>query len=235
MSPETYVPSEHLRQEPKILYIGWHQDDIEATMFALLDAHAAYGAHQDMVSISHGELGIPPELTDMTPEKMAEIRDAEFESSARALHMHGYIFDYPDVYMGESLKPAIEQVTEIVRRNQYDLVVSYHPTYYAREIDHPSHPPAGVIAQYVALASTRLFMSQYPAMRERPKLMYRQDWALSTHEVVVTQQTQDCQIDHLIRYYPSQYRSRDGLTPIFDRVTDTGIPGKKAEGYVLIR
>lgn len=172
---------------------------------------------------------------------MKEIRHQEFSESMERFGFTSWeILDLPDI--GLSYMPREEVVTkvlEIVRREQYDAIVSFHPHEVTPVFDHRNHVTAGEVARDVsAFADVRYWHPEYPAPDARPALLlWTTDTARGTHAIERNGEAKKKRNDHIEAVYPSQFPAdkRSEWEAIFDRIQDPSGEGVIHEIYLRVR
>jgi LmbE family N-acetylglucosaminyl deacetylase len=139
MSPEPAPPR-------RVLSIHAHPDDQEFTVAGTLAKWARAGSEIVTVCITSGEAGsnaFTP--ADMTPERLAAIREEEQRAACRRLGIAEVVFLR---YEDGVLRPTIElrrDLSRLIRRHRPDAVVCGDPTvrfHGHRYLNHPDHRAA---------------------------------------------------------------------------------------------
>ncbi len=131
----------------RAMVIMAHPDDPEFFCGGTVALWCAAGTEVSYLILTNGNKG--SDNPQMTPEKLAAIRQEEQKAAANALGVHRVIFfDAPD---GE-LQPTLElrkAVVAEIRRFKPDVVIAPDPTRYYftnRYINHADHRAAGEVA-----------------------------------------------------------------------------------------
>lgn len=168
-------------QEPKsvsdltILGVFAHPDDAEFFAGGTFAKWAADGAKITWVIATRGDKGSAD--PEMTPEKLAAIREEEATKAGAVLGIEVVFLDYTD---GE-LYPTLDlrrDVTRMIRLKKPDIVVTLDPTvfwYGTRGINHPDHRAIG--------AAT--LESVFPTARDRLNFLEQErDEGLEPHKAL---------------------------------------------------
>ncbi len=164
------------REEPysRAMVIMAHPDDAEWTCAATMAKLCADGWEVVLVLCTDGSKG--SDDPKMTPERLAQIRAAEQQESARILGLKDVVFlGYPDSYLEPTLKLRKDLAREI-RRYRPHVVITEPPT---RDIDsryygsHPDHLATGE----AALAAV------FPTARDRLTFPEMVEEGLDPHKV----------------------------------------------------
>ena len=138
------------RAPKRVLSIHAHPDDQEFTVAGTLAKWAREGSEIVTICLTRGAAGSNRfTLADMTPARLATIREEEQRAACRVLGIAEVVFlDYED----GTLTPTIEMrrtLTRLVRRYRHDAVVCGDPTvrfYGNRYMNHPDHRVAADVA-----------------------------------------------------------------------------------------
>jgi LmbE family N-acetylglucosaminyl deacetylase len=165
-------------QEPpvkRVMGVFAHPDDPEFFCGATFARWAAEGAHITFVMATSGDKGSSD--SEMTHQRLIEIREAEERAAAAVLGVKEVIFlRYPD---GE-LQPTLElrrDITRLIRLKQPDIVVTNDPTVFwwgTSGVNHPDHRAIG----------TATMDAVFPTARDRLNFIeLERDEGLGTHKV----------------------------------------------------
>lgn len=121
-----------------------HPDDAEFMVAGTAAKWAARGAELTYAIITNGNKG--SEDPEMTPTRLAEIREAEQRAAGRILGVRNFEFlGYEDGYLVHTLDLR-RDITRLIRRYRPDVVVTFDPTarfMYDAYANHPDHRAAG--------------------------------------------------------------------------------------------
>jgi LmbE family N-acetylglucosaminyl deacetylase len=127
----------------RVLSIHAHPDDQEFTVAGTLAKWAAAGSEIVTICLTRGEAGsnrFTP--ADMTPERLAKIREEEQRAACRVLGVAEVVFlGYADGTLEPTI-PMRRELTRLIRRYRPDAVVCGDPTvrfYGTRYMNHPDH------------------------------------------------------------------------------------------------
>jgi LmbE family N-acetylglucosaminyl deacetylase len=134
----------------RVLSVHAHPDDQEFTVGGTLAKWARAGSTVVTVCLTSGAAGsnrhTPP---DMTPERLAPIREAEQRAACRVLGVREVLFlGYEDGVLEPSVALR-RDLTRVIRRFRPDAVVCGDPTvryYGATYLNHPDHRVAADVA-----------------------------------------------------------------------------------------
>jgi LmbE family N-acetylglucosaminyl deacetylase len=127
-----------------------HPDDQEFTVAGTLAKWARAGSEIVTVCLTRGTAGsndsTPP---DMTPEKLAPLREQEQRAACRVLDIREVVFlDYEDGMLEPTLQLR-RDVTRLIRRHRPEAIVCGDPTvrFYGNSyVNHPDHRVAANVA-----------------------------------------------------------------------------------------
>lgn len=163
-------------QPRRVLGVFAHPDDAEFFAGGTFARWAMDGADITFVFATSGDKG--SDLTDMTSDRLAEIREEEERNAARVLGVKDVIFLH---YKDGELFPTLElrrDITRLIRMKKPDVVVTLDPTAYwygNGSINHPDHRAIG--------AST--LEAVYPAARDRLNFIeLERDELLAPHKAL---------------------------------------------------
>lgn len=151
----------------KIVAIGAHQDDIEVSCLGTLLLHRERrGAAITHVVISNGELGGQGDPA-ASPAEIAATRAAEARAVASALDARYVCLGQRDMRVRDT-DEARDQLTDVLREAQADLVFAPPPTDY-----HLDHMAASQLAFHATLAAShRSVVTDHPALASTPAMYY---------------------------------------------------------------
>jgi LmbE family N-acetylglucosaminyl deacetylase len=145
----------------RVLIVMAHPDDGEFGCGGTLARWAAEGRDIYYCLLTDGQVGDAGD-TEITSERLAEVRREEARAAARALGVqHDVYFMH---YMDSQLEPTLEvrgQIARLIRQVRPDVVICQDPTVRwsgQGYINHPDHRAAGeaTLAAIMPVASTRL-------------------------------------------------------------------------------
>lgn len=120
-------------EQPRVLALMAHPDDIEfvcaGTLIALRDA----GCHVTMINMARGDCG----SAEQPASVIAEIRQEEAERSAHLIAADHFCAGYDDLTIFRNDRSA-RRVTEFVRRARPDIVITHPPADYMSDHDETS-------------------------------------------------------------------------------------------------
>ncbi len=115
-----------------------HPDDAEFMVAGTVALWAAAGCEVTYVVITRGDKG--SDDPEMTPDKLAEIREAEQRAAGALLGVKHYEFmGYPDAYLQHTLELR-RDVTRIIRKYRPEVVMTFDPTARFLGDNYPNHP-----------------------------------------------------------------------------------------------
>ena len=121
-----------------------HPDDAEFMVAGTIAKWAARGAEATYVIITNGNKG--SEDPEMTPARLAEIREAEQRAAGRILGVRNFEFlGYEDGYLVHTLDLR-RDITRLIRKYRPDVVITFDPTarfMFDAYANHPDHRAAG--------------------------------------------------------------------------------------------
>lgn len=124
-----------------------HPDDAEFMVAGTVATWAKSGCEVTYVIITKGDKGSDDPA--MTPERLADIREAEQRAAGAILGVRNYEFmGYPDAYLQHTLDLR-RDVTRLIRKHRPEVVMTFDPTsrflgdFYP---NHPDHRVAGDVA-----------------------------------------------------------------------------------------
>lgn len=138
--------SENWQNPQRILVILAHPDDPEFFMGATIARWTQMGHEVIYCLLTRGDKGSNDR--QMTPERLASIREQEQAAAGKVLGVHQIHFmDYLDGTLTPSLETR-RAVARMVRQVKPDILVTCDPTNYFpndASINHPDHRAAGLI------------------------------------------------------------------------------------------
>lgn len=133
-----------------------HPDDAEFMCAGTVAKWAAAGCDVTYVVITKGDKG--SEDPEMTPERLAEVREAEQRAAGEILGVKAFEFlGFEDAYLEPSLAVRRE-ITRVVRRYRPEIVITFDPTtrFFRDEyVNHPDHRAAGEATADAVFPSAR--------------------------------------------------------------------------------
>lgn len=214
------------------VFVLAHPDD-EAMMWGMMQHLLLESVSVHTIIMTLGELGTGS-ISNPTPERVKEIRRQEFLNAMESLGVTCHILEFPDLYLGLLPKDIlIPALLELIRKIRPGIVISFHPTEYTVNFDHPDHRVTGELATFVAAASD---VSNFhplssesaadhttlePAMSWRPELyLFGTNPGLATHSVSLTPAMDEARVDYLVKHHPSQFSPHfQDWQHYFDRMT----------------
>jgi LmbE family N-acetylglucosaminyl deacetylase len=159
----------------RVMAIYAHPDDPEFFSGGLLATLAAQGKHLTYVLATSGDKG--SDDPDMTPTRLAELREAEQRAAAKCMGSDTVIFlRYPD---GE-LMPTLglrRDLTRLIRQFTPDIVITNDPQTFWNRFGGINHPDHRAIGEAVLAAV-------YPTARDRHNFVELwRDEGLEPHKV----------------------------------------------------
>jgi LmbE family N-acetylglucosaminyl deacetylase len=149
-----------------IVVFGAHPDDCEFFAGGTAIKFVRSGHRVKFVSLTNGDRG----HMSLNTEKLARIRHAEAEASAKVLGVSFDILDIHDCHLVPDVATR-EHLVGIIRKWQADIVICHRPNDY-----HPDHRYTGVLVQDTAfLVTVPLFCPEVSPLRKNPIYMYFQD------------------------------------------------------------
>ncbi len=152
-----------------------HPDDAEFMVAGTAARWARAGAELIYVVVTRGDKG--SDDPEMTPERLAEIREAEQRAAAEIIGVSEVRFlGYPDAYLQYTLDLRRDIAREI-RRYRPEIVVTFDPTTRFLRDTYPNHPDHRVTGDATVDAV-------FPAARDRltfPELLQE---GLQPHKVL---------------------------------------------------
>lgn len=155
-------------QPKRVLIVMAHPDDGEFGCAGTVARWAAEGRDIYYCLVTDGQVGDAGD-TEITSERLAEVRRAEAQAAADALGVrHPVIFLH---YMDSRLEPTLEvrrDIARVIRQVKPDVVICQDPTVRwsgQGYINHPDHRAAGeaTLAAIMPVASTRLAFPELAA------------------------------------------------------------------------
>ena len=131
-------------QPERAMVVVAHPDDAEFMVAGTVAKWAGRGAEVTYVVITNGNKG--SEDPEMTPTRLAEIREAEQRAAGRILGVKHFEFlGYEDGYLEHTLDLR-RDITRVIRKYRPDVVVTFDPTarfMFDAYANHPDHRAAG--------------------------------------------------------------------------------------------
>ena len=131
-------------QPDRAMVVVAHPDDAEFMVAGTAAKWAARGAEVTYVVITNGNKG--SEDPEMTPARLAKIREAEQRAAGRILGVKHFEFlGYEDGYLVHTLDLR-RDITRVIRKYRPDVVVTFDPTarfLFDSYANHPDHRAAG--------------------------------------------------------------------------------------------
>jgi len=131
-------------QPERAMVVVAHPDDAEFMVAGTVAKWAGRGAEVTYVVITNGNKG--SEDPEMTPTRLAEIREAEQRAAGRILGVKNFEFlGYEDGYLVHTLDLR-RDLTRMIRKYRPDVVVTFDPTarfMFDAYANHPDHRAAG--------------------------------------------------------------------------------------------
>jgi len=133
-----------------------HPDDAEFMCAGTVAKWAGAGCDVTYVIITKGDKG--SEDPEMTPAKLAEIREAEQRAAGEILGVKTFEFlGFEDAYLEPSLAVR-KEITRVVRSYRPEIVITFDPTtrFFRDEyVNHPDHRAAGEATADAVFPSAR--------------------------------------------------------------------------------
>lgn len=115
-----------------------HPDDAEFMVAGTVAKWTKAGCEVTYVVITKGDKG--SDDPEMTPERLAEIREAEQREAGAVLGVRNFEFmGYPDAYLQHTLELR-RDVTRIIRKYRPEVVITFDPTTRFFNDTYPNHP-----------------------------------------------------------------------------------------------
>ena len=115
-----------------------HPDDAEFMVAGTVARWAKNGAEITYVVITKGDKG--SDDPEMTPERLAEVREAEQRAAGAILGVKNYEFmGYPDAYLQHTLELR-RDVARLIRKHRPEVVITFDPTARFLGDTYPNHP-----------------------------------------------------------------------------------------------
>jgi len=195
-----------------------------------------------------GELGSVEGRPDLFPEVVKEIRLQEFQQAMSSLGAKYEIMGLRD--FGLSTIPLIEiaiPLMNVLRKNDFGAVFSFHPYEITQDFDHPDHNMAGSATRFASSAQdvknfnvTQDFTNEEIAQAtdSRPELYF---WTTDSNQankkIKLSKESRERRNNYLINNYGSQFpsKSKSRWGKIFDRITDKRLFKGHQEYYQRVR
>ena len=115
-----------------------HPDDAEFMVAGTVARWAARGAEITYVIVTNGNKG--SEDPEMTPSKLAEIREEEQRNAGRILGVKNFAFlNYEDGYLEPTLDVR-RDITRVIRKYKPQVVMTFDPETRFMNDTYPNHP-----------------------------------------------------------------------------------------------
>jgi LmbE family N-acetylglucosaminyl deacetylase len=195
-----------------------------------------------------GELGSIDGKPDLLPEAVKELRLAEFQQAMGSLGANYENMGYED--FGLSMLPFKDiavPLMNILRKNDFGAVFSFHPYEITPIFDHPDHNMAGLATRFAAagqdvnnfeVGKYDVDNDVYQATEGRPELYF---WTTDSNQankkIKLTKESRNNRNNYLINNYGSQFpsKSKTRWGKIFDKITDKGLFKGHQEYYQQVR
>lgn len=148
--------SDDPRPPASAMVIVAHPDDAEFMAAGTVARWAAAGAEITYVVVTRGDKGT--EDPDMTPARLAAIREDEQRAAGAILGVRNFVFmGYPDGYLEHTLALR-RDLTRVIRQFRPETVITFDPTtrYFGSfYLNHPDHRATGDAALDAIFPSAR--------------------------------------------------------------------------------
>ncbi len=138
------MPSSEEAIPPSAMVVVAHPDDAEFMVAGTVAKWAAAGATVTYVVITRGDKG--SDDPDMTPSRLAEIREAEQRAAGAILGVTNFVFmGYDDGYLQHTLALR-RDLARLIRQHRPHTVVCFDPTNRFlgdNYVNHPDHRASG--------------------------------------------------------------------------------------------
>lgn len=121
-----------------------HPDDAEFMCAGTVARWAAGGSRVTYVLVTKGDKG--SEDPEITPERLATIREAEQRAAGAILGVGEFVFmGYEDAYLHHTLRLR-RDLTRLIRQHRPEVVITFDPTmrfFQDSYVNHPDHRATG--------------------------------------------------------------------------------------------
>lgn len=195
-----------------------------------------------------GELGSIDGKPDLSSNSVKEVRLAEFQQAMDSLGANYENMGYED--FGLSTLPFSDiaiPLMNVLRKNDFGAVFSFHPYEITPVFDHPDHNMTGLATRFAAAGQdvnnfeVGKYISDadvYPATDNRPELyLWTTDSTQANKKIKLTKKSLNNRNDYLINNYGSQFprKSKSRWGKIFDKITHKGLFKGHQEYYQQVR
>jgi len=195
-----------------------------------------------------GELGSVEDKPEITQGEVKEVRLGEFQEAMASIGVDYQSMDYDDFGLSTiPLENIVVPLINILRKNDFGAVFSFHPYEITQDFDHPDHNLTGLATRFAASAqdvknfNVRQYLGDEDITQEtdsRPELyLWTTDSNQANKKIKLTRESRNRRNNYLVNNYGSQFpsKSKTRWGKIFDRITDKGIFKGHQEYYQQVR